>query len=63
MPWKIETSKAKNEVYLTYLNYTYETRRYTLDYYNNSAMLAYVSWISKINPADTATLYTLFLKK
>ena len=63
MPWKIETSKAKNEVYLLYLNYTYESRRYTLDYYNESEMLAHVLWVSKINPADTATLYTLFVKK
>jgi len=63
MPWKIETSKAKNEVYLLYLNYTYESRRYILDYYNDSEMLAHVPWVSKINSIDTATLYTLFKKK
>jgi len=61
--WSIGTIKATNEVYFNYLNYTYEPRRYILDYYNDTTMLAHVPWESKIDSNDKALLYTLFRKK
>lgn len=62
MPWGITSSKAKNELYLTYVDYLYKTTKYTLDYHNENEMLAHVSWQSTVNPADKALLYTLFRK-
>lgn len=61
--WNVETSKALNVVYLNYLDYYYLPKRYTLSTFNDTTMIAYVSWASKIDPTDTATLYTRFLKK
>jgi hypothetical protein len=61
--WEVTTKKATNEVFLDYLNYTYEPRRYSVESFNETGMLAYVIWQSKLDPADTARLYTRFLKK
>jgi len=61
--WSVETSKALNAVYLNYLDYYYHGRRYTLSTRNDSTMIAYVAWVNPNDGADTATLYTKFLKK
>jgi hypothetical protein len=61
--WEVTTKKATNEVFLDYLNYTYEPRRYSVEYFNDTAMLAYVIWRNQLNSADTARLYTRFRKK
>jgi hypothetical protein len=61
--WGVGTIKAKDEVFFQYLDYNYTERRYTLDYYNDSTILAHVPWVSKTSQTDTATLYTLFRKK
>ena len=58
--WKIETSKAKNQVLLTYLDYFYEPKRYILDHFNESEILMHVVWGSE---PDTALLYTKLVKK
>ena len=61
--WEVGTIKAKNEVFFLYLDYLYTPKRYTLDYFTDTAILAHVPWESKINATDTATLYTRFRKK
>ena len=58
--WNIGTIKATNEVYLEYLNYTYDIKRYTLDHFNDTSILIHVLW--KGQNGDTATLYTLLSK-
>jgi len=61
--WSIETSKAKNEVYLNYLSYTYYPERYTVDTFNDAKMVAHIRWRSKKDINDTANLYTRFEKR
>ena len=61
--WKIETSKAKNEVYLQYLTYTYYQQRYVVDSFSNTTMVAHIPWVSKIDSNDKALLYTRFVKR
>ena len=61
--WSTETSKAKGLVYLNYLDYFYEPRRYTLVEWNDTSIIAYVDWTSKKNPTKTAKIYTRFEKK
>ena len=61
--WKTETSKAKNLVYLHYLDYFYEPPRYTLVEWTDTTIIAYVDWTSKADPTKTAKIYTRFQKK
>jgi len=61
--WSTETSKAKNVVYLNYLDYFYDPRRYTLVEWTDTSILAYVDWTSKADPTKTAKIYTRFQKK
>jgi hypothetical protein len=61
--WSTETSKAKNVVYLNYLDYFYDPRRYTLVEWTNTSILAYIDWTSKADPTKTAKIYTRFQKK
>jgi hypothetical protein len=58
--WKIETSKAKNQVLLTYLDYFYKEKRYILDHFNQTEILMHVVWG---NEPDTALLFTKLIKK
>jgi hypothetical protein len=61
--WAIETSKAKNEVYLQYLSYTYYQQRYIVDSFSNTTMVVHIPWVSKIDTSNKALLYTRFEKK
>jgi hypothetical protein len=61
--WGTETNKAKNLVYLNYLDYFYEPRRYTLVEWTDTSIIAYVDWTSKADPTKTAKIYTRFQKK
>lgn len=59
--WGVEFSKAKNEVYLNYLDYYYVATKYVLDDYNDSVMVAHVIWKNNAQTV-TANLYTKFRK-
>lgn len=61
--WSTQTSKSKNEVYLNYLDYFYNPRRYTLVEWTDTSILAYVDWTSKNDPTVKARLYTRFEKQ
>lgn len=61
--WSTETSKSRNEVYLNYLDYFYDPRRYTLVEFTDTTILAYVDWTSKADPTKKAKLFTRFVKK
>ena len=61
--WNTETSKAKNLVYLVYLDYFYDQRRYTLVEWTDTSIIAYIDWTSKADPTKTAKIYTRFQKK
>lgn len=61
--WSTETSKAKNVVYLNYLDYFYDQRRYTLVEWTDTSIIAYIDWTSKADPTKTAKIYTRFQKK
>jgi len=61
--WSTETSKQKNVVYLNYLDYFYDPRRYTLVEWTDTSILAYVDWTSQADPTKTAKIFTRFQKK
>jgi hypothetical protein len=60
--WSTDFSKAKNLVYLTYLDYFYAERRYNLVSWDTAGILVYIDWTSKADPTKTAKLYTKFLR-
>lgn len=61
--WNISFSKSKNEMYLAYLDYFYEPAKYTVVSFDDTSILAYVNWTSKVDPSKTARLYTRFQKQ
>jgi len=61
--WSTETSKAKGLVYLNYLDYFYDQRRYTLVEWTSTHIIVYIDWTSKADPTKTAKIYTRFEKQ
>jgi len=61
--WAVTMSKADNAVYLNYLDYYYEPRRYSLLTFTDTELVMFVDWTSTKDPTKKARLYTRFEKK